>query len=348
MRGALYDFSGDPLPFSHSVVETVHGALANSWQDSTKSTYGSGLLIFHVFCDKHNIPEHQRAPCSRDLLAAFISSLAGLYSGCTLRNYVAGIRAWHVLHRLPWKVDDIEQSRLLASADKATPASSKRPPRQPFTPAYLSAIRDQLDLTAPLDAAVFACLTTTFYCCARLGEFTVPSRNGFKPDEHVKRSNKREEEDRNGNKVTVLFLPRTKTSVNGEDVFFARQDGPTDPLTALENHLAINVGPSDAPLFAYKGRGDDLVPLSRMDFLRRLEKAAADAHLDPLQGHGIRIGATLEYLLRGLSFETVKQLGRWRSDAFSGYLRKHAKILAPFLQAVPVLLRSVQQLLAQR
>jgi hypothetical protein len=64
-----------------------------------------------------------------------------------------------------------------------------------------------------------------------------------------------------------------------------------------------------------------------------IHAAAAKAGVDPLQGHGIRIGATLEYLLRGVSFEVMKVKGRWASDAFQLYLRKHAQILAPYMQA---------------
>jgi hypothetical protein len=50
--------------------------------------------------------------------------------------------------------------------------------------------------------------------------------------------------------------------------------------------------------------------------IEHLTKAARDAGLDPLQGHGICIGATLEYLLRGVPFDVVKVMGRWASDAF--------------------------------
>jgi hypothetical protein len=56
-----------------------------------------------------------------------------------------------------------------------------------------------------------------------------------------------------------------------------------------------------------------------------------------LQGHGIRVGATLEYLLRGVPLEVMKVLGCWASDAFILYLRKHAQIMAPFVQANPQL-----------
>ncbi len=60
---------------------TIMETLAASWQQSTQATYGSGLLAFHVFCDKHTLADEHRAPCSSDLLAAFVASLAGVYSG---------------------------------------------------------------------------------------------------------------------------------------------------------------------------------------------------------------------------------------------------------------------------
>ena len=56
-----------------------------------------------------------------------------------------------------------------------------------------------------------------------------------------------------------------------------------------------------------------------------------------MQGHGIRIGSTLEYLLRGIPFDVMKVKGRWASDAFLIYLTKHAQILAPYMQAQPQL-----------
>jgi hypothetical protein len=65
----------------------------------------------------------------------------------------------------------------------------------------------------------------------------------------------------------------------------------------------------------------------------------ANNHLgrESLKAHSIRIGGTLEYLLRGVPFEMVKTMGRWQSDAFLVYLRKHAVILAPYLQDHPIL-----------
>ncbi|KAF9440567.1 hypothetical protein P691DRAFT_819727 [Macrolepiota fuliginosa MF-IS2] len=63
--------------------------------------------------------------------------------------------------------------------------------------------------------------------------------------------------------------------------------------------------------------------------------AAQKAGLLVLHGHGIRIGATLEYLLRGLSFEAMKAKGHWVSDAFMLYLTDHTQVLTQHMQAQP-------------
>ena len=96
----------------------------------------------------------------------------------------------------------------------------------------------------------------------------------------------------------------------------------------------LNAPPQNGHLFAYRyNRG--YRPLTKTKLLERVATAARAAGLEPLQGHGIRIGATLEYLLRGVPFDVMKAKGRWASDAFLLYLTKHAQILAPYMQATP-------------
>jgi hypothetical protein len=75
--------------------------------------------------------------------------------------------------------------------------------------------------------------------------------------------------------------------------------------------------------------------MTRSILLSRIGKLADECGLDRLPGHGLRVGSTLEYLLRGVPFDVVKAKGRWQSKAFKGYLRKHAQIMAPYMQAEP-------------
>ncbi|EGO01088.1 hypothetical protein SERLA73DRAFT_72058 [Serpula lacrymans var. lacrymans S7.3] len=73
-----------------------------------RKTYGSGLLIFHTFCNSQNIAEADWAPAHSDLVASFIAALAGQYSNKTIWNYIYGIRAWHILHGLEWRMNEPE------------------------------------------------------------------------------------------------------------------------------------------------------------------------------------------------------------------------------------------------
>jgi hypothetical protein len=110
-------------------------------------------------------------------------------------------------------------------------------------------------------------------------------------------------------------------------------------MTLSENR---KIGPLGVPfgtnglLFAYRA-GDRHIPLTYSRFRARLHEACEAAGLEKLQGHGLRIGNTLEMLLRGLTLEAVKAKGRWSSDAFKRYLREHAEFLAPLIQASPSL-----------
>lgn len=330
---------------SEQDLSRIFEVTASSWADSTREAYGSGLLVYHIFCDSKAIPEDQPAPASPILITAFIASLAGSYSGNAISNYLYGVRAWHTLHGVKWQLNDTEIAAILKGADKLAPPLSKRKKRLPYTPHLICTIRSRLALDTPLDAAVFACLTTCFYAAARVGEFTVPRLDAFSPASHITPSNLRKDANRNGVEVTVLHIPRTKAApIDGEDVYWARQHGLSDPYQALENHLLINNPPADHHLFAYRYKGS-FKPLTKHSFIRRLAKAARDAGEDPLQGHGIRIGATLEYLLRGVPLEAMKVLGRWASDAFALYLRKHAQVMAPFVQANPQLHEDLSRLI---
>ena len=161
----------------------------------------------------------------------------------------------------------------------------------------------------------------------RLGEFTAQTLESFNPTTHVTTQHL---------SYDHLHLPRTKVAGNeGEDVYWASQDGDTDPTAALMQHLRVNQPSATSHLFAYKATNTRR-PLTKKKFLERVGVAARAAGLEPLQGHGILIGSTLEYLLRGVPFDVMKAKRCGAGDSFQLYLRKHAVIIAPYIQAAPV------------
>jgi len=329
----LLDTNGSPVNLPQEDLMRIRDVLAAAYADSTVGSYGSGLLVYHVYCDRKEIPEEQRSPVSNLLLSAFIATLCGAYAGGTIANYVNGVRAWHIIHGLPWQRNKAETDALIKATKKLTPPESKKEKRQAYTTEYISQILQQLDTNNPADAAVHACLTTTFWASARVGETTVKKLDGFDPAKHATIANVKRVVDREGLEQTEIFLPWTKCAPTGEPVCWARQDGPTDPQASFDNHVSVNRPQPDEALFSHTGSDGKRRPLTHDIFIRRIKAAARAAGLPVLQGHGIRIGATLEYLLRRIPFEVVKVKGRWASDAFLGYLRRHTEILAPYMQA---------------
>lgn len=234
------DHAGSTVALSDCDIDHIFAVLAHSHTISTCECYGSGLLVFHIFCDSCDIPEGQRCPASSILLLAFIANCTGLYSSRTLENYLYGIRAWHLLHGLPWLTDQTQITLALEGAKCLAPPQSSHLKRSPFTIDLLVEIRSALNLSTPLHAAVYACLTTSFFAIARTGEFTVNSLSCFDPLQHVKCMDMRHKTDHNSFEVITFQLPRTKTAFDGESVYWAAQSGPADPQVALTNHLAIH------------------------------------------------------------------------------------------------------------
>ena len=127
-------------------------------------------------------------------------------------------------------------------------------------------------------------------------------------------------------------MPKTKSSlIKGEELYWARQQGHSDPMSTMERHLELNNPAQDFHLFGYQKKGK-MVPLTKRAFADCLSVAVTKAELPDLKGHSIRIGSTLEYLLRGVPFNVMKVKGWWNSDAFHEYIQDHVRVLAPYMQ----------------
>ena len=106
---------------SDNDLKHIEDVMAHAWELDTHATYAASLLNFMVFCDQKNIPEGDRAPASQLLIMSFVSTLAAVYSGSVISNYVYGVWVWHLLHGVPWKINKPKLEALMKAADKLTP-----------------------------------------------------------------------------------------------------------------------------------------------------------------------------------------------------------------------------------
>jgi hypothetical protein len=326
---------------------------AASLELNTRTTYGSALLVLLVWAKLRGLEPASLLPCSTDVVVAWVLAMAGSYSEGTIGTYVSAYKAWHSIQGLPWLPDEAILRRSIDGCKAFAPPSSKREKREPYTIAMLHTIRSHLDLDDPLDAACWACCCIAFFSLARLGELTI-KRGSFAPDIHATRAHLGHRQNSSGQGVSTLHIPKTKAApIKGEDlVWHLQQDTASCPETAMQNHLRVNAGAADNDhIFAYRTPPPkatkkrrtvagavtvEALPLFTAltfdTFNTRIKKAAAAAKLKLPSAHAFRIGGTTEYLLRGMSVEVVRLLGRWASDAFKRYIRKHAEIMAPYLE----------------
>ncbi len=80
-------------------------------------------------------------------------------------------------------------------------------------------------------------------------------------------------------------------------------------------------GPQKGPLFLYKN-----APIPRSLFAQTMNQCLKFLNLShlPYKSHSFRIGAASHALATGASYDQVKLMGRWKSNALSKYIRVHS------------------------
>lgn len=307
---------------STRLQEKIYSALLQATSDGTRESYGAGLLRFTQFCDREEVSESLRMPASATLLSAFIAEASGSCTGECIRNWLSGLRLWHLYNRAEWNGKDSWVRSLQKSADKAG-APLKRPARNPISMEHLSALRNNVDITSHFGAAVWAAALAAFWGCRRLGELLVAS--SFSKEHDVSRDTRFSLSVVNGRKVISFHLPWTKTTgIAGGDCILTATDDAYCPVVALANHFHINsVASSDSniPLFAYR-TGEKFRTLRKDQFLRLTTDIFTRLKLEAVFGHSYRIGGSLKLLSDGVAPEIVMKIGGWSSLCFMLYWRR--------------------------
>ncbi|KAF5393253.1 hypothetical protein D9757_000765 [Collybiopsis confluens] len=155
------------------------GALASA----SLTSYGSGLLRFHQFCDKMGIPKADCMPADDQLIIGFIGFYLGEVGGSCVKNWLSGLCAWHDFHDAPWPSDSW-RIRFARTGARIAGSHHRRPARNSITLAHMLALYFKLNFSLPFHCTVWAVACMAFWGCCHLGELTVPSANAFNPKFH--------------------------------------------------------------------------------------------------------------------------------------------------------------------
>ena len=274
------------------------------------------------FCNSERIPHNRRFPTDEIVLCAYAASHLGIISGDTAQKHISGLKAWHSFHNAPWNGGQRLHYVLNGVSRLASPSSS-RPPRVPVNYAMIKLLHDKLNPDSNFDTAVLACALITFWGQCRLGEL-LPTSNRS-PTTHIPsrlnihRSHKQD-------KLYILTLPRTKTSMKGQDIILTPRSDRTNPIRALKKHLTRNHLSRNTPLFSFQ-TPQGTRRLTKERFMRRCNEIWHKAGYPRITGHSFRIGGTTELLITGTPPDIVKKTGCWSSDAFLRYWRSIENII---------------------
>lgn len=309
----------------------IYEFLLDSTVEDTRQSYGAGLLRFHQFCDSECISEDLRMPADKFLLSAFVANAIGSCTGKAIRNWLNGLRLWHIYNDAEWHGNEGWLPLLKKTADKKG-APFKRPPRGPITMQHLRALRACLDLSRPRDAAIWAVALAAFWGCRRLGELLIRSIKKFSVEHDTIRSTRISRPVVNGRRTLNFHLRWTKTtgSIGGECIFTATEGDYADlcPVVAFDNHVNVNHSPGvDTQLFAYRKDAGSWSCLTKDDFLSTTAIIFAAASLENVFGHSYRIGGSLQLLLDGVEPEIIMKVGGWTSLCFLIYWRRLEQVI---------------------
>jgi len=315
-----------------NLADSVHMSIRSYYAPNTKSTYGAGLIRFTEFCDKYHIAEIHRMPASWPLLCAFISEHRGRVSGNTVKTWMSGIHAWHTVNQAQW-YGNHDWVSICRTAAKCDGTRFRRPLRAPVSIEHLLVLRDALDPSNSFHTAVWALALTCFFGCCRLGELTIPSKDGADPRYHVLASaDVTFSHSREGARSASFDIPWTKTTreQGAKVIITARPDEAICPVKALFIHLkSINRAcPRNMPLFSYHAPSGAWTPMVKKTFLDFCDSVWKAAGLGHVLGHSFRIGGVIELLLAGVNPDVVAAMGGWTSLAFLLYWRRMEEIIS--------------------
>lgn len=267
-------------------------------------------------------------PLHEEPLCRFVARLSESVSWGTIRSYLSALRFYQIAAGLPDPaIASLPRlSYILKGIRKSTPehVRTKRLPITPHILRRLHGVWSQGTMTFN-KAMLWAACCMGFFGFMRAGEFTCTSMH-TETDDTLSAADVYIDSRENPQVLTV-FLRHSKTDTFsvGVHIYMGRTRDTLCPVAAVLGYLAIRPQ-RPGPLFIF----EDGSPLTRAKLVTQLRDALARAGISTTgySGHSFRIGAATTAAQAGLSDSLIQTLGRWRSAAFTAYIRTPTTTLA--------------------
>ena len=285
-----------------TAIDLVQAAISNS----TTNSYNTTLSQLHAFLADID-PRYKKLPVNAGQIVLFIAHLYqnGLTSA-TIYSKMSAISYYHKLMGLPDIVSNFVVQKALAGVKRMASSSDGR---LPITLGLLEKLIDNVRLILSGDHYVKllkAMMCLSFYAFLRPGEVTASGNNIMFMNVQLSRT-----------EITLTFVAFKHHKGKPVTILIPAQSSAICPVQLLAEYICVR-GAAPGPLFCHPcGR-----PISYAQFYNWFHSLLKCVHVNHLYGlHSFRLGAATLAASRNVSSVLIQQMGRWRSNAYTRYIR---------------------------
>jgi hypothetical protein len=317
--------SRQPVRSAWSLDRLIHErsvAMGNSIALRTAATYSSALESYLNFCRIHDLP----AEPTPDTLSFYVVFMCHHIKPQSVLTYLSGI-----CNQLEQFFPDVRTNRrhilvtrTLAGCQRLHSSPTTR--KQPLTHAHLIHALAYHYQQPSHDDLLFVCqLLTGFHALMRLGELVWPDTTALQ-DYRIVSLRKSVIVNLNSFQFT---LPGSKTDklFDGHNIYLRKQKTDIEPyrvfiayLNSRDKHFPFN------PELWIRENGQ--IPTYNWFRKRMLALFPSD-----YAGHSIRSGGATALAEQNVAPHLIMAIGRWSSEAWRLYIRKHPTLLASLIYA---------------
>jgi hypothetical protein len=289
-----------------------------SLADGSRRSYNTGARSYLKFCSNFGVPEPM--PAHEGDLCLFVVFLARSCKHSTIRNYLFGVRSWHVELGFPDPIADKLMLRKMERGVKRIQGEADKKPKFPITLALLELLAQRLNWKWHDQVMLFAAWCVACGALLRVSEFTSFSSNAAPL--LLNRDFSPTKED-GGYMYKLLHLGASKADPfrRGVDIVVGHSHSVANALNAFARYDSMRSPEArrpDAPLFSFVNGS----PLSKDACLASLRLAIVGLNMDTsrFSAFSFRRGGAQSLRDAGVPDHLIQVIGRWASDAYKLYL----------------------------
>jgi hypothetical protein len=287
------------------------------YSTNTQTCYRAHRKAYIDFCSKMG---YAPVPATTTTICRYVAMLSRTLKYTSIKQYINIIRLLHLEWGLQNPLDNnFQLANVLKGVRRQLGQTVNR--KLPITPELLRQILAVLQIDNLTDASFWAACLVSFYGLLRRANVMPPTAGTFSASKHLCRSDITFHEW--GVRIELRYSKTVQFRERVWDIPLPRlRNHPLCPVQAIFRAFELSVdSPSEGAAFVVS-RDSGYSPLTVGMFIARLRECVQLIGLDPSKyaGHSLRRGgATFCYRI-GLSAESIKLLGDWKSQCFFQYI----------------------------